>query len=519
MGMTCDEYNIYALLIGVGNYTKMKIPNIPSYKMDVTLMGAGLVSGLKCAKEHIQVVAGEDDNGIVSTAALARGIESFKKVLSANDTFIFYFSGHGSAENLVFSDGQVDQQSIINYIDSLRCKNKIVILDCCYSGKFQTLGANHLSMEESVELFAGHGIAVYASSAENEVSRLGEDGNHSMFTGALSSAITSSSIIHKGQIDLDDIYRETQRLVLGWNKKNPGKEQNPIFRSNIGGTIYFPVQEYKEYEPEQVTFDKSGYVVVNVKPLSSSKEKRLCAFVLLKNECSVEEMVSITKDVADSIKYANVFSDEKSAAMYAGSPAKAVWCYFCKDKKDVINHTYPYYTIWAADDVRNKYYRAGTNARVLDDIYILKNTSYDLIRKMQVKTVSKEVYVSQCTKYLEMFVDKAEDFCIDLREVYNRKLTFDEMQTRYKDWMTGIKKEYIKLSDMEVAPDEIHDWVEEILQLSGWILDLSIYLEGNSQQEGTITEREAWLIQNAVKKYHASLEKLRILEHDVKNRT
>lgn len=508
--------NIYALLIGVGDYAKMKIPNIPSYKMDVNLIGAGMVSGLKCAKEHIQVIAGEEDNGIVSKATLARGIESFKKVLAADDTFIFYFSGHGSTENLVFSDGQVDQQSIINYIDSIRCKNKIIILDCCYSGKFRTLGANHLSMEQSVELFAGHGIAVYASSAENEVSRLGVNGNHSMFTGALFSALTSPSIIHKGQIDLDDIYSKTQQLVLGWNKRNPGKEQNPIFRSNIGGTIYFPVQEYKEYEPEKVAFDNNGYAVVNVKPLSSSKEKRLCAFVLLKNECSVEELASITKEVADSVKYANVFSSEKSVAMFAGIPAKVVWCYFCKDKKDVINHTYPYYTIWAADDVRNKYYRASANSSVLDDIYIFKNTSYDLIRKMQQNTVSKEVYVSQCTKYLEMFVDKAEDFCSDLREIYNRKLTFDELQIRYKSWMTDIKKEYIKLSDMEVAPDEIHDWVEEILQLSGWILDLSIYLEGNSQQEGTITEREAWLIQNAVRKYHASLERLRTLEHNVK---
>ena len=43
------------------------------------------------------------------------------------------------------------------------------------------------------------------------------------------------------------------------------------------------------------------------------------------------------------------------------------------------------------------------------------------------------------------------------------------------------------MSDMEVAPEEIHDWVEEIMQLSGWILDLSIYLEGD-KQDGTITD-------------------------------
>lgn len=64
---------------------------------------------------------------------------------------------------------------------------------------------------------------------------------------------------------------------------------------------------------------------------------------------------------------------------------------------------------------------------------------------------------------------------------------------------------------MEAAPEEIQDWVEE----SGWILDLSIYLEGD-KQDGTITDREEWLIQNAIKKYHESLEKLKELEMDIK---
>ena len=73
-----------------------------------------------------------------------------------------------------------------------------------------------------------------------------------------------------------------------------------------------------------------------------------------------------------------MYSSEKSAALHANMPAKAVWYYFGMDENDMVNHTHAYYTIWAADDVKNKYYK------------------------------------------------------------------------------------------------EIHDWVEEIMQLSGWILDLSI---------------------------------------------
>lgn len=62
---------------------------------------------------------------------------------------------------------------------------------------------------------------------------------------------------------------------------------------------------------------------------------------------------------------------------------------------------------------------------------------------------------------------------------------------------------------------KIHDWVEETMQLSGWILDLSIYLEGD-KQDGAITDREEWLIQNTIKKYNKSLEKLKELETSIK---
>ena len=96
----------------------------------------------------------------------------------------------------------------------------------------------------------------------------------------------------------------------------------------MGGTAYFKVMEYKPYEPEQISVENEKYIVTNVKPLSTASEKRLSAFVILKIEASTDELVSITKEIAESIKYANVYSSEKSAVLHANMPAKAVWCYF-----------------------------------------------------------------------------------------------------------------------------------------------------------------------------------------------
>ena len=39
--------------------------------------------------------------------------------------------------------------------------------------------------------------------------------------------------------------------MKGWNEKNPEKVQHPIFRSSMGGTIYFPVEEYHPYKQKQ----------------------------------------------------------------------------------------------------------------------------------------------------------------------------------------------------------------------------------------------------------------------------
>ena len=64
--MEIDVNNIYALLIGVGDYKKMNIKDLPSYKMDLALIGSSLIAGLKCEKDHIRFMAGEDNNGVVN---------------------------------------------------------------------------------------------------------------------------------------------------------------------------------------------------------------------------------------------------------------------------------------------------------------------------------------------------------------------------------------------------------------------------------------------------------------------
>ncbi len=510
-----ENRNVFALLIGVGDYEKMNIANLATYRMDLAMLGTALRAGLKVPEGNIRFMAGEENNGRVTTQDLAKGIAGFKSILGSEDVFILYFSGHGKRGNIIFSNGQVELQSIIDYVSSLPAKSKIVIMDCCYSGAFQTAGAREMSFYESMEEFAGRGMAVLASSASDEVSRLGPNGNHSMFTGALSSAMTLNKSIRKGMTTLQDICDETMRLVRAWNHQNPGKEQQPIFRSSMGGTIFFWVRDYRPYVQTESSYETERYLVTRIEPLHTNKYKRFAVFVILKDKVQNKELAVITKEITNNTKYSEIYADEASETRYEGIPASAIWCYFGLDNSDLVNHRYWTYTVWADDeDGKRLYYKTSNNALEQDGIMICPNKSYELLRKMQTPEKSRDECVTAFKTLLATIVTLAEKFIADMQEVANRTMMIDQIRSKYRDWIIEVRKRYIELSDEAVPPEDLYDWTEEIMTLAGWVMDMAILMEPNKETK-TIGERELWLIANATRLYRESMEKLKILEEDI----
>ena len=504
--------NVFAALISVGNYESRGIANLPTYRMDLAMIGTALENGLKVPADNIRIVAGEENNGFVTTTALAHVLADFRSRLGSDDIFVFYFSGHGRNKNIVLSNGQVELQSVIDFIDRLPARSRLVILDCCYSGDFTSAGARTMHFEDLVSDFAGKGIAVLASSAADEVARPGPNGNHSMFTGALSAAINLHRKVHKGRVSINDIYDETMFFVNAWNHQNPGKEQHPIFRSSIGGTLYFQVEEYHPYQQMKMNYDTETYRLIRVKPLSSGTEKRLAAFAVTK--AGENELPEITKEIAEKIKYAKVYESEASEMKFEGCPARAVWVYFGREESDIINSLHFAYTIWAADEeVRRKYFRENRNASVRDGIYVFENTSYEIVKKLQQPTKTRESFIAANRRLLASIVSLAERFVYDLQEVANRTSTLEEMQMRYQDWFKDVNREYLQLTEEDVAPDDLHDWSEAIIELAGWVSDMSLLLE-NRQGGGRIGENGQWLMKHAVEQYHESMEKLKSIHGD-----
>lgn len=88
------------------------------------------------------------------------------------------------------------------------------------------------------------------------------------------------------------------------------------------------------------------------------------------------------------------------------------------------------------------------------------------------------------------------------------------MQKKYGNWIKEVRIQFLKLTDGDIAPDDLHDWSGEIENLAGRILDISVLLE-NDRGNGIIGERELWLINNAIAHYNESLEKLKEIEKNI----
>lgn len=352
----------YSLLTSVGIYEQNL--SLLSYEMDLKLMENALIEGLRLSKDTIRTLG---SSGIVKMRSFVRVLMEFSSMIEEEDGFILYFSGHGCNGDLCFSDGMINIQSIIDFVEKLKSKNKIIILDCCYSGKFYVSGAKQMKLEEAITTFAGNGTVVLASSSSNESSWLGPGKNHSLYTGMLTTAITVNRRIRKGKISIFDIHEEVLAIAKAWNKNNPNKMQHPIYRGRIGGTIYFEVEKYTPYETLQVYLKAENYTIRNVEPLSLRKEKRLAVFVMISEKyCAEKQLALITKEIVSYVRNLNVFSTAASETKFKNMSARAVWCYFGHDESDMVNHRYFARSIWACDrSGKKKYYSEQKNSSII----------------------------------------------------------------------------------------------------------------------------------------------------------
>ena len=494
------------LLVGACKYLTVKCSSLPMCRNDLFAMRKALFKGLNISPGNIHLCG---ETGIVTKNDFIASIYTVLKDISENDTFIFFFSGHGGKNCLVLSDGLIELQDLLNTIEQIQAKNKIAIIDSWHSGGFSLENVPAIDINETVEHFAGRGFAVLASCGADQYSGFNEDNEISLYTSFVCDALTARFLIRKGKKSLEAINEAIFHFAEVSNRKGKRNFQQPVFRSSIGGTIFFDVEEYNPYKIAKVYEETDNYIIYNVEPVHHAGAKRLSVKVLLRFQSSMEQIAEIATEIKNKVLYYEVYQNEIAEARYKGRAANIVWCYFGYDEDDMVDCNFICHSTWV-DDTQDKeyWYRTSKNTIVAKGVHIDIHGSYELIKSSKDNSLNKDELIQITRKYTANIISVAEQYIKIFREYLNNAITEEELIDSVAPLNIEISKWFFKQSDLPIPPKELHDWAHIHTKLSCTIHDFSLFYDKKNLKTWK-SENRKWLLQNAIKQYEMELEELK----------
>ena len=219
---------VKVILAGVSDYKAVGAANLPFCKNDVLLIRKTLINGLDIDPADI-ITLGLNDT--VHYSDFLKSFTLLQPEIQEGDTLIVYFSGHGTNTNkghfLVFSDGCLPTQYLIEAINRIGVKNKLIILDSCFSGNYTIMPGETINSEGWLEQFANSGCAVFASSSKSQESCLHPEQGVSIFTYFFCLAARNCFSIKRETVSLDRIREMVFMLLDRWNQAHPDMVQKP----------------------------------------------------------------------------------------------------------------------------------------------------------------------------------------------------------------------------------------------------------------------------------------------------
>ncbi|MCK7625930.1 caspase family protein [Streptomyces sp. RS10V-4] len=218
-----------AVLLGTAAYRHLDaLPAVAANLRDLAgLLGDPTVWGLPA--QHCEVVLDPAHAAAMLDPVHRAGDE-------ATDTLVVYFAGHGmrdseSADLYLGLTGSRDSvgytavayQHLRGAIRGARARRKIVVLDCCFSGRAaRTLagGDGVLAAQAAVD-----GAYVLTASPRDRVALAPDGERHTAFTGELLGILQHGIADGPELIDLDTLYRALDERLRAKNRPQPQRAQ------------------------------------------------------------------------------------------------------------------------------------------------------------------------------------------------------------------------------------------------------------------------------------------------------
>ena len=407
-----------------------------------------------------------------------------------------------------------DLNELIEKCSSMDYKNSILLFDCCFAGSFVLNEGNLIKIDETLSAHVGKGCAVMASATASQTSGFVDDERLSCYTGFLYDAMTCKILIRKGRKSLEDINELVFRFADIWNQKHPDNTQNPVFRSNITGTVYFDVEDYIPYKKELIYEETEDYIILDVQPNHNVSTKRYAIKVLLKKPFSFETIAGINREIVNKAKRYEVYDNPQTEARLSGKPTGIIWCYYGYDESDMTNNNYVCYTTWV-DEYNNPeyWYKPNKYASFIEGVYFWVNPSYLVIKGLQRCTLGNEELIQKTRECTSNLVNIANQYIELFREFKNTTFPETVFVELVKPLNSECRRWYFIQSDLPVPPIELHQWAEAHTMLANTIIDLSLFYDKDNYDKWS-ADNKKWLLQNTISNYEKELEKLKRIDEN-----
>lgn len=223
--MEACEMGRKALIIGIDKYK--------GSPLRACVNDANCVADL--LEKHEDGTKNFDVKRLLNKDATRANIRKSVRELFRNDDEIalLFFSGHGMDDDndgfIVSCDFKTDDYGIsmpeiVKFVNKSKCKNKIVILDCCYSG---FAGSTGVIGDQSI---LSEGTIILTASRKSEVSRIKYGEPNSVFTKLFLQGLEGAASDLFGNTPPSSVYAFIDKALCTW-------EQRPFFKSNVDSFI------------------------------------------------------------------------------------------------------------------------------------------------------------------------------------------------------------------------------------------------------------------------------------------
>jgi hypothetical protein len=209
-----------AVLLGVGSYLHPGLPAVPAVSRNVEDLRAVLCD------PHIGVFwSGNCTPLIDPRSAYEIGRPLLQAARQAEDVFFVYYAGHGivgPGGELYLATAQTDPDALLfsalpyaSIREALRespARIRIVVLDCCFSGR----AIGQLADLDSAVLgqLAVDGTYLITATAANTPALAPDGASHTVFTGILLDILCGQTTDSPDQLTLGEICRQLRRIML-----------------------------------------------------------------------------------------------------------------------------------------------------------------------------------------------------------------------------------------------------------------------------------------------------------------